>query len=223
MKKIVVAIEGTDGAGKSSLARFLRDLCISHHQRCARIGRRSGFTSPTVARITNLLAHEGMNLTPQASVFLRVAREYQRAHLAASAGARIVVLDRFVLSALALARLNGQEPEILTPILKEIVLRADLHATIFVSCPFDVAWRRVQERTQGVPSSHTPSEALLRRMSGFLDEDFHRGTLTGQQWLVENSKDLADAQEQLARYLHPYLCPGEPSAEPAALMMGPEI
>jgi thymidylate kinase len=217
MKKIVVAIEGTDGSGKSSLARFLRDLCVSHGQRCARIGRRSGFTSPTVAKITGLLGHEGMNLTPQASVFLRVAREFQRAHLAAAAGARIVVLDRFVLSALALARLNGQEPEVLAPILKEIILRADLHATIFVSCPFDVAWHRVRERSHGAPGRRTPSEALLRRMSALLEEDFHRGTLTGQQWLVDNSKDWADAQEQLACYLRPYLCSEESSTEPAVL------
>src|SRR5437588_7484552 len=105
--KIVLAIGGMDGAGKSSLARFVQRLCAEQGHPCSRIGRRTGYVSPSVAKLTQLLGEECANLTPHAEVFARMAREYQRAHLAASAPPGIILLDRFVLTILALARVHG--------------------------------------------------------------------------------------------------------------------
>jgi thymidylate kinase len=202
--KIVLAIEGTDGAGKSSVARYIQYLCEQHGLPYTRIGRRTGMVSSSVIKLTQLLREEVRDLTPQADVYLRMAREYQRAHLAFSAPPGIVVLDRFALTILALARLHGLDVASITAQLREIVARAALHATIFLQCPYEVATRRVQERSHGLPpGSH--SETLLRRVAGFLEEEFHRGLLTGQQWLVENSKTFADGEEQVTRYLQPYL------------------
>src|SRR5205807_8701574 len=147
--KIVVAIEGMDGAGKSSLGRFVQRLCAEHGQPCSRIGRRTGYVSPSVAKLTRLLGEESGNLTPQAEVFARLAREYQRAHMAASATPGIILLDRFVLTILALARVHGLEVDLILPFLREMTVRADLHATIFVTCPFEVGWRRVEQRNKG--------------------------------------------------------------------------
>ena len=48
----------------------------------------------------------------------------------------------------------------------------------------------------------------MRRMAQGMEEDFQRGILTGQQWLVENAQALELAQEQLAGYLLPYLQKG---------------
>ncbi len=202
--KIVLAIEGMDGSGKSSLARSIRSLSEQHGRRCTRIGRRTGMVTSTVVKLTQLLREEVRDLTPQSDVFLRMAREYQRAHLAAAAPQGIVVLDRFVITILSLARLHGLAIETLMPLLKEISLRADLHATVFVHCPFDVAMSRVQERNHGMPPGHE-NETLRRRLGEFMEEEFHRGILTGQQWLIDNSKTLEDGEQQLADYLLPYL------------------
>jgi thymidylate kinase len=202
--KIVVAIEGMDGAGKSTLSRFMQELCEQRSRTCTRIGRRTGYLVPAIPQLTQLLAQESPDLTPQAGVYLRVAREFLRAHLAASAPPGLVLLDRFVLSVLSLARINGQDLDPLTQLLKEIVFRADLHATVFVKCPFEVAWDRVKARNQGLSPRNARGERLVRMMADCLEEDFHRGNLTGQRWLVDNSKSLSDAKEQLESFILPY-------------------
>jgi thymidylate kinase len=203
--KIVLAIEGTDGAGKSSLACYIQDLCQQFDCRCSRIGRRTGSINQAVAKITQVIGEETGRLTPQAEVYLRLAREFQRAHSAAMAPAGVVVLDRFVLTLLAQARVNGLEVSSLTRQLKEIVDRADLHATIFVGCPFEQAWERVRHRNEGMRSNRWTSEKILRQMAQFMEEEFRRGALTGQQWPVENAGTLAEAEEQVNEYLAPHL------------------
>jgi thymidylate kinase len=203
--KIVVAVEGIHGAGKSSVARLIGDLCEQHGQRYSRVGRRTGHTTPAIGRLTQLLREEARHFTPHADIFLRVAREYQRADLAASAPAGVVVIERFVLSILALARVHGLNVDLLGPSLEDMVARADLQATILVKCPFEVAWGRMDERLQSLSSSMIRGEKILRPMAEFMEEDFRRGILTGQQWLVENSTTLADANEQVAGHLLPYL------------------
>ena len=203
--KIVLALEGMDGAGKSSLARFVARLCEENGQICTRIGRRTGNVTSGIARITDLLNEEGPRLVSHTSVFLRLAREYQRAHLAAAAPPGIVVLDRFALSIHALARLNGQDVDLLLPFLKEITVRANLYATVFVHCPFNVAWKRVQRRNRGRPLQRGWSERLLSRMGDYLEEEFRHGMLTGQQWEVDNSGTLEEAQKQIEGYLRTHL------------------
>ncbi len=202
--KIVLAIEGMDGSGKSSLARYIEELSEQHKRRCTRIGRRNATVSSTVFKLTQLLREEVREMTPQTDIFIRIAREFQRAHTAASAPPGIVVLDRFVLTILALARLHGFDVQTVLPLLREITARADLHATVFVHCPFETATSRVKERNHGLPPGMR-NETLLRRLAELMEEEFHRGALTGQQWLVDNSKKLEDGQDQLAAYLLPYL------------------
>jgi thymidylate kinase len=203
--KIVMAIEGMDGAGKSSMARLTEELCARHEQRFTRIGRRTGFVNPAVTKLTHVLGREAANLTPQADIFIRLAREYQRAHLASTVSSGVVLLDRFVLSVLALARINNQEVDLISKHLREIVLRADLHATVYVQCPFEMAWARVVDRSGGLATATERGERLMRRMAEYMEEDYHSGLLTGQQWTLDNSKTLDDAAEQLSDYLFPYL------------------
>src|SRR5437588_8813120 len=105
--KIVLAFEGMDGSGKTSLAVFTSKLCEQHNQRYTLIGRRESYSSPLVGKLTGLLHEEAANLTPHADIAVRIAREYQRAALAAAVPSGIVVLDRFVLSLVALARFHG--------------------------------------------------------------------------------------------------------------------
>jgi thymidylate kinase len=202
--KIVIAIEGMDGSGKSSMARLTEELCARYDQRFTRIGRRTGYINPAVTKLTHVLGRESANLTPQADIFIRLAREHQRAHLASTVPSGVILLDRFVLSVLALVRINNQEVDLITQHLKEIALRADLHATVFVDCPFEVAWARVMDRSGGLATATERGERLMRRMADYMQEDYHRGLLTGQQWTVNNAKTLDEAGEQLADYLLPY-------------------
>ena len=215
--KIVLAIEGMDGAGKSSLARFVQRLCADHGRRCSRIGRRTGYVSPSIAKLTHLLGEENGNLIPHAELYARMARECQRAHLAATAPPGIIVLDRFVLTILALARVYGMDIDLLLPLLRDMVSRADLHATIFVTCPFALGWHRVEQRNKGLSSVLRRGEHFFRRVAEFLDEDFRFGLLTGKQWLVDNSRTLPEAEEQLAGYLLPHLQQAPLTAAPLTL------
>src|SRR5436309_11648604 len=104
--KIVLAIEGVDGAGKSSLAALVKRLCEQNGQPFTLVGRREGTANPLVGRLSRLLREEA-GLAPQAALLIRLAREHQRAQLAAAVPSGVVVLDRFVLSILALVRLHG--------------------------------------------------------------------------------------------------------------------
>src|SRR6516225_5646525 len=147
--KMVLAFEGMDGSGKTSLALFTRKLCEQQNQRYTLIGRREAYSSPLVGRLTGLLHEEAANLVPSADIAVRIAREYQRAALAAAVPSGIIVLDRFVMSLLSLARFHGLDLDPLLRSLQDISARAQLHATVFVRCPFEMARSRVKERSQG--------------------------------------------------------------------------
>ena len=206
--KMVLAFEGMDGSGKTSLALFTRKLCEQQNQRYTMIGRRESYSSPLVGRLTGLLHEEAANLVPSADIAVRIAREYQRAALAAAVPSGIIVLDRFVMSLLSLARFHGLDLDPVLRSLQDISARAQLHATVFVRCPFEMARSRVKERSQGFQVKRSRDERFLRRMAQAMEEDFQHGLLTGQQWLVENSQTLEAAEEQLGSYLLPYLQKG---------------
>jgi len=204
-KKLVIAIEGMDGSGKSSLIGFMKRLCEKYGQPFTQIGRREAHSSRLVGKMTRMLHRQAAELTPQADLFLRVARDHQRVELASSVPAGVVVLDRFVLSNLALARIHGQNVEAVMHLLKDLVARAHLHATIFVKCPFDVAWLRVKERNLALTPRGNRGEDFLRKMTELMDEEFEKGVVTAQRWIVDNSDELAVAEKQLAAHLLPYL------------------
>jgi thymidylate kinase len=209
--KIVLAIEGVDGAGKSSLAALVKRLCEQHGQPFTLVGRREATANLLVGRLSRLL-HEDTSLAPQAALLLRLAREYQRAQLAAAVPSGVVVLDRFVLSILALVRLNGLDLFPFRALLKEVAARAHLHATLFVRCPFEVARLREQERDQGQTNNVGHGVAMQRRLAEFLEDDFQAGALTGQQWLVDNAGSLEAAEVQVEDYLLPYFQPARTTA-----------
>jgi thymidylate kinase len=209
-QKIVVALEGMDGAGKSSLALFARKLCEEHGQPFTLIGRREVYANPLIGRLTRLLAEEAGGLSPAAETCVRLAREHERAALAAQAQPGIVILDRFVLSCLALARFHGQDVEPLTGILREITYRANLHATVLVRVPFEIAWDRVKARRQMLGHRKPLDEHQMRRMATLLEEEFERGQLSGQQWIVDNTQPIVSAEEQLANYLAAHFQKGRP-------------
>src|SRR5438445_616090 len=112
-------------SGCSQKLHLSMSLPPSRKEESRRRGERpSCYVSPRDAKLTRLLGEESGNLTPQAEVFARLAREYQRAHMAASAPPGIILLDRFVLTILALARVHGLEVDLILPFLREMTVRA---------------------------------------------------------------------------------------------------
>jgi thymidylate kinase len=208
--RIVLAIEGPDGAGKSSLATFLMKLCRQRGHPFTLVGRREGTANALIGKLSRLLNEDGKGFTPQGALLVRLAREYQRAQLAASVPSGLVVLDRFVLSLLALVRLNGLDPAPFQAMLRDVVARAHLYATVFVQCPFEVARQRVQERESPPAGNGKTSVQLLQQLARYQEEEFRNGVLTGQQWLVDNSGPAGAAEEQLEDYLASLLRDGRP-------------
>jgi thymidylate kinase len=221
--RIVLAIEGADGSGKSSLATFLMKLCRQRGQPFTLVGRREGTANALIGKLSRMLNEEGKGFTPQGAILVRLAREYQRAQLAASVPSGLVVLDRFVLSLLALVRLNGLDTAPFQTMLRDVVARAHLHATVFVTCPFEIARQRVEEREAAAGGNGKTSVQLLQQLARFQEEDFRAGTLTGQQWLVDNSGAAGAAEEQLEDYLASLLREGRPAGLASGTDLKPAV
>jgi thymidylate kinase len=203
--KLVLAIEGMDGSGKSSLAQCVRRLCLESGQPCTTVGRRAVHATPAVGKLTRLIQEEAGNLAGPTAVLVRLAREYQRARLAAEVPAGVVLLDRFVVSILALARVTNQPVDLFVPLCRDIVRRARLDATIFVRCPLEVCRGRVEARLEPGQLPRTTDPGLLRELAGAMAAEFESGMLTGARWPVDNDGPLEAAEEQLAGYLRPCL------------------
>jgi thymidylate kinase len=206
--KIVLALEGMDGAGKTSLVHFMKKLCEQQGQPFAQIRRRGSEASPPVAKLSKVLQEEWRNLSAPAEIAARIARELQRADQAAEAPSGLVVLDRFVISLLSLIRIHGRDADWYLPLLREATARAHLHATVFVHCPFELAQGRIKSRQMRPGARENQAELIRRRLAEFLQEDFQRGLLTGQQWIVDNSQTLQVAEDQLVHYLLPFFLKG---------------
>ncbi len=212
--KTVIAIEGIDGSGKSSLARHIQALCQTRKVPCTRVGRRSGYVTPLIAKLTRMLGEETRNLTTRAEICLRLAREHQRARLVERAPDGIVVLNRYVITLLSLARLYECDSDFLREELGTLVRGARLDATLFIRCPFEDAWARVTERNPRLSHPKMRTKPLLHKVARFMEEDFERGFLTAAQWRVENTGTLQEAEQQVTALLEPYLAPRE-AASPA--------
>jgi len=142
---------------------------------------------------------------PEADFLIRVARDVQRGKLAAQAPPGVVLLDRFVINDLSMIRGAGVDPGPLLGLLQGIKTQAHVGATILVKCPFELASTRVNFRDRDHPVRESRTESYLRKMAVYLEEEFERGILTGLKWPVDNSHNLAGAEQEVTRYLLPYL------------------
>jgi thymidylate kinase len=211
-RRLVVSIEGPDGSGKSSLVRSMKRLAQRRGQAFTIVGRRGTYANPLVRTLAGLLREQRGVLSWQAELHVRIAREYERARMAAASPPGVVILDRFVLSVLALVRARGGDAFGLLGTFREIVTASHLHATIFVRCPFELAFQRAESRNRGMSLRDTRDKGYLARLAALMEEDFRQGLITRQQWPVDNSGELADAEQQLDAYLAAYFGDEPPAA-----------
>jgi thymidylate kinase len=150
-------------------------------------------------------------LVAEADLFLRVGREYQRAEEAARVERGVVLLNRFVISVLARVRVAGRDVALFTSLLHGAVHKACVTGTVYVACPFPVAWERVQQGIRTGTRRPSPQDKRGReyneRLYHFPWADFERGELTGERWRVDNSGSLEEAQRQLEEQVLPRLPP----------------
>ena len=184
--KTVICIEGADGSGKSTLAKLLIGECESQGLRCQVIGRKAEDSSPDIARITALSQELDRDAPPEAGFHLRIAREYLRAEACRQSDANVVILDRFILSVLSRLRTDGTDAEPYIEHLKAIARRAELAATIFCECPFEIAWQRVNEEVQrgrrlALSPKEAKGEAYLRLLHNSMQLDFEKLTWIGSK------------------------------------------
>lgn len=196
---IVICIEGSDGSGKSTVCRLIQEECLDRGLTCQVVGRVGESASSYVRDLTNLtkeLAQDRNAFVVEADFHLRLARECLRAAECRKSPADIVVLDRFVLSVLSRIRIDGVQSELYLPHLREITSRADLVATVFCMCPFELAWSRVRNDVGiGVRATLSPKEArgeeYLRRLSEAMSHDF-----TQLDWIGERVPIATDSTSE---------------------------
>lgn len=194
--KTVICIEGADGSGKSTLAKLLIGECESRGLRWQLIGRKAEDSSPDIAKITSLSQELDKGAPPEAGFHLRIAREHLRAEECRRSDADIVILDRFILSVLSRVRTDGTDAEPYIGHLKAVMRQADLAATVFCQCPFEVAWRRVNDEVKsGGRASLSPKEAkgeqYLRRLHDAMKNDFEMLTWLGDKYSISTNLGLA--------------------------------
>ena len=199
--KTVICIEGADGSGKSTLSKYIVEKCQSLDWSWEIIGRRANDSSADIGKITSLSQHLDVDAPPQAGFHMRLAREYLRAEQALCSAARIVVLDRFVLSVLSRIRVDGTHPELYIDTIKDIALRSTLDATIYCDCDFEIAWQRVNAEVEsGRRTSLSPKErkgaTYLRQLHEAIKDDFDHLSWIGQKHSIATDQGLDTMERQ---------------------------
>ncbi len=141
----LLAIDGIDGSGKSTVARGVATALTARGIR-ANMADRSGVTAQaSVAAMTAVIKRSDgrlERLDPRAEALLRGARAWQR--LAAREPGGVLILDRWLIS--DLGRLGEDAYRSHRPVFEEIVQAASDGPTILLEAPFEVTWSRVSAR-----------------------------------------------------------------------------
>jgi thymidylate kinase len=200
--KIALAIEGGDGTGKTTLAHTLQVVCQQQGFTCQIVGKKAHNASQAIANITNLIQMGKMAVNPnnqlytETDVYLRIAREYQRAIWAKNCDADIIIFDRFIISTMSWAYLAALRQQEIKQTLLNIADDVRLKATFFCTCPFEIAWQRVMDRAKQGIQALSPKElrgkAYNKILFQHLKQEFDLGQMTGHKLEI----DTTTPQEQ---------------------------
>lgn len=211
---LVLAVEGGDGTGKTTLANSLKEICGYQGYRCQVIGKTIANSNQAVANITQLIregkdTNSNSRLTPEADIYLRIAREYERVSLAQSSDADIVLFDRFVVSTMSWAYMADLHQRGIKQILINLATQVELKATIFCSCPFELAWERVMERARLDVQALSPKEKrgheYNRNLFRYLKQEFDLGEITEERLELDTTDALVKNKSRLANFVLPML------------------
>lgn len=205
MNKYVLAVEGIDGSGKTTVVKELAALCASRSIPFSLIGRRPDSAPPAVAAFTDLLRAHGSEFALETDLMVRIAREYQRAVEAARAVSGLVVLDRFVLSVLARAQAERLSHIPVTQTLTRAAHMARLDGTLFIRCEFAKAWARITSGTTPLAFKETRGEAYNESFAAQHEHVFRTSELAATRIEVDNSGELSALLRNVFRAMRPIL------------------
>lgn len=172
------------------------------------IGRTDKDALPLVGKFTTLskeLTSERRAYPVEADFHLRIAREYVRAESCRRADARVVILDRFVLSVLSRMRVDAPPgAERYIEHLNGVVQHADLAVTIYCKCPFETAYQRlIADVQRGDRSSLSPKEqrgkAYLQSLHDAMASDFEGLTWIGTKCGIATDSGLNEMTSHCAK------------------------
>lgn len=144
MNKYVLALEGGDGSGKTTVAQIIENHCLKNKVPYHYIGRNLHNAPKHIYALTNVLQEFGNCYSARTEIMIRIAREIQRATEGAKILNGLVVYDRFVLSVLARSYVDNIFDLPVEFLLDHATAISGLNATIFIDCPFEIGWDRIQ-------------------------------------------------------------------------------
>lgn len=176
-RPIFVAIDGFDGAGKTTLTSSLRDYFTSRGSSCAVIGRRVGDSDEVTGALTQLvLDSDGASdlVDDEANAHIRLARVYQRAALGHKTGVEFVFFDRWIAS--DLSRLSRATAERHAPAFLSAHRAVPMDLTVRLVVDFATAWRRINARDSAdLSPSEKRGETRNHRLFDQLNAIWDRG------------------------------------------------
>ncbi|RLP98497.1 hypothetical protein [Micromonospora sp. CV4] len=144
---IVVAIEGYDGSGKTTLVRELVSALDRRGIRCIVVGRSAEDSNSHVAAMTAVIkSSDGGSdtLPPLADMFLRLARLHARIGVINGLDCDVVLLDRFLLY--DISRVPVELCVQHAALLEQVANTLHMDLTIHLTTTFDLLWKRVTGR-----------------------------------------------------------------------------
>jgi len=157
---ILVAIEGIDGCGKSTLVRALgaalEERGIAHNLTAEPTQGKYGKEIRGLAE----KGREGVSVEDETRLFVEDRREHVRDLIApALAAGKVVITDRYYFSTMAYQGARGADPAAIENENLEFAPRPDL--LVLLRLPVDEALLRIQE-SRGDTPDHFEGEAYLR-------------------------------------------------------------
>lgn len=160
---MLIAIDGIDGAGKTTLASTLFDLLSDYRPL---LEKEPTEISPWGKRLRES-ATSGRLSRDDEIEFFHKDRLFHLEHVVKPAldQGRIVILDRYVDSTLAFQALNPADADQMYARFVEEILIPDI--TLILNCPLDMALQRI-ERTRHSKSTFEKRETLERAQAIYL-------------------------------------------------------
>jgi len=199
-----VAVDGIDGSGKTTTVGALSERLSQTGVRVALADRSGAHSSAIISALTSMIkASDGgiAPLTPEADGLLRIARVQERLALATSAKADIALLDRWLVTDLAL--LDESSFDALRPAVAQLVRETPDTLTVVLEAPFEVTWARILQRSE---SQLSPKERLGKAHNSRLHARTSLGIERFQQCggelvRVDSTAAIDDVVDRIMGYL----------------------
>jgi dTMP kinase len=200
-----VALEGTDGSGKTRIRKFLFDRLKSRGVELLNITPHSWLNWRVARGIVNLKQHGGQCPAPQiTSAYVTDKERHSATIVRPHLPLRPVLADRFVASDIVYHKVlwNIPEGDTYRAFDRSSVLWPDLH--IMVMTPPEVAFKRAQLRRSGNGARWDElqiKERLYRCYWDLLRDT--RYPRFGRTIFIDNSRDFSVTEEQLETLVIP--------------------